>query len=381
MKTQIHAKNKKKIIIFLFLIILLGSGGILFYFFYSNKEIETTVSFLNIDDTEVDSLLQTMSLEQKVTQLLIISSADTISLAEDISLGGIFIETNNFNHYKKYFNSAHKENVQSPLICSKSDILLPNFLNKYYNLPDFNSLISLSDSLLLEKYINFANSQDSVLGINFRYLSFINDISDTLNSDTNLINLYDKFASKLVQIAINHNQLICLPYLYTPSGDTILHQIQNRFYSSLLSNGLPAIYLQEEKAIEQFMLNYKFNGLLIRNADISNYEDFLKSDFDVIIVDSSYEKVYANILKTAKSKRKFKKLLDKKVKKILLAKTWLSQNHSITNKIETKASELYDINTDLLFHKIKKKSLIVFNNTDYFIPIKNINKKTICYIL
>ncbi len=334
---------------------------------------EIDVDFLNVDPTFADSMIKVMTLEEKVAQVIIYNN-DTLN---NYNFAGYSIFADSISEFALNYRKISDSSKIIPFIVN-DNILFPTFYNKYFSVPNFQSVSSISDSILIDELIHYKLYIDTNFNYNFYKLTTLNNIIDSSITDTNIINLYFNITSKIASNLDSQNVIISAPALYF-SSDTIRNKIIKDIYAQLIKQGLNSIYLSDYKQLNNdFYAN--FGGIIVSNDDIFvSFEDFLNSNIDILSVNNSSENAYNQILKLAKSKKKYKKLLDEKVKKILLAKTWLN-NKKQQSTISLTTENFMNINTEVLFRKIKQKSIILLKNKNNLVPITNINKQTECLI-
>lgn len=375
--------KKKKISNILLIVIasVIIAGGVIgaLFLFQPKEEFDTSVSFLNVDEKEADSLLSVMTIEQKVAQLLI-GNSDSI-LAFDSIIGGVFINSDSLEDYQEYYKKILLQNNIMPFVCQDDEVQIPNLFSHYYTQPSINSLMSIRDSLLMQEYFDFISLEDSTIGVNLNFISLINQVSDSINYDTSQIKYYQDLTAKFVDEFVSNNILVTLPYINIPKNDSTLNNLWSNFYDTQIKNGLPSVYLSEYKQVIGFVEKYKFGGVIIGNNELfEDYQQFLESDFDILLVESSFSETFENIVKIAQSKKKFKKLLDKKVKKVLLAKTWLKQNNNSQRDLNFSIEDVENKTNEVFFRKLTKYSSVVLNNNENYIPFVELNENYNCYV-
>ena len=379
---QSNKSKKKKIIISSIIFATIVISIVVAFFIFKPKEnYDANVSFLNVDETEADSLLEIMTIEQKVAQILIINS-DSISLDIDTNVCGVFISADSLEDYNQTYKKLLDQTGVKSFICQSSDISIPKIFSYYYeNIISTQALFSIRDTVLIQEYFDFVVLQDSIFGVNFNFISFIEYVADSVNYDTVQIRFYQNFTSQFLERFISKNVLVTIPYIDFPQSDTILTDLWKEFYETQIENGLPSLYLSDNKDIDKLINEYKFGGVIVGNNDFDDYSLFLESDFDILYIDQNYEETFENIVKIAKKKKKFEKLLDNKVKKILLAKTWLKQNENSVRKFNISLNKIENKTNEVFFRKLTKYSSILLNNNKNLLPFIDLNKKYECYVL
>lgn len=379
MKKKRLSKKNKVLIFSVSTLVLIGLiiGG--FFLFKPKEVIDADLPFLKVDEKYADSLLEIMSIEQKVAQLLLLNS-DTLAENYDFDFGGVFISADSLEDYTNYYQTHISNKLETSFVYKQSDLLIPTFFSHYQNLPSFEALMSVRDSVLLDEYLQYANQLDFTFGINFNFYSYIDKVSDSNSYDTSLIFFYQNFTQKLVENSSTQKTLVSVPFIEIPQNDTVLINIWTSFYNQLFAKNLSSLVFDNYKSIDNFIEKFNYRGILIaKSSQIDDFELFLKSDFDGIMLDNYDENIFNQLVEVAQ-KKKYEKLLDKKVKKILLAKTWLFENKKNFTEISISKDKLVSKYNEVFFRKLLKNSILLLNNKDEFIPILDLNQKYQCYV-
>jgi len=368
---------------FVHLIVYAITLGILagaLFLFVPKSDIDTNVSFLNVDPAEADSLLEIMTIEQKVAQLLFVDY-NQLEQTKDSLFGAYFLSTDSLDDFAETYKKISGNANVFPFFCLNNNINAPNFFSNYFDLPNAYIMMSIRDTSLLSEYFDFLIKQNTISGTSLVFSNLLNNIADTIEYDTVQIRYYLNYSEILIERFISHNLFFSVPFLKLPKKDSVFSGMLNKFYDKQFKNGLPFLYVDDYELISSLKQNYVFGGIIVGNQDIfENYETFFESDFDVLITSEKTELIYNELIKVAKSKKKFRKLLDKKVKKILLAKIWFKQNNKILNDIDEDSFKFDNISSDILLRKFKKYSSIVIKNEDNLIPVIDINSKYQCFV-
>ncbi len=336
------------------------------------KKYDITTGFLNTDTHIADSLLKTLTLEEKIN-LVIFTDYEN----NNTNYGGFAFHNFNddiFHSYKKILDTAKI----LPFTSYLSEIVLPHYEVDSFAYPDIQTLLSTEDTNLLSEYANLCFIADSIAGQNMLIFNLLDNFYDTINTDTSRLNIINKLLKITEKRYSETNLLIGLNLVNFNTKDSVSRAYFLKFYKEFFQNGGNTLLLTNRNLFDELNL-LSFNGLLIAEDSIfTTPEDFLASDIDMIFVHNSPEDSKNNLLNTVMSKNKYKKELNKKVKKILLAKTWLS-NTSI-EKSSNLENLLKNRDTKLLFKKIYKNSIILLKNKENFLPVNNINATYECLI-
>lgn len=366
-------KGKSKyIIVFLLLSTIIVAA---IFIFKPKDSKQVRVEFLNVDETYADSLLDLMTLEDKVAQLVIYTGIET----SPSNLSGYKINVDSISDYFISYNKIVDSSKVRPFILNNSQLLLPEFYNNYYNFPSVQNFLSLSDTNLINSFVNFIFEKDSLLNFDFYLFPLLQNISDSTILDTNVLNFYKNTISVFSKKLANKKVIFSVPVI-SFSADSNRSSVLSQIYQQLNHDGLNSLFVSDYKQLN-FNICANFSGVIISNPNIfSDFETFLESDVDMLLINDSLTFIYDELYKIAKSKKKFEKLLDRKVKKVLLAKTWLNLNTPQNKNLQINFNQFKNINIGVLLRKITKKSIILLKNSNNFLPIKDINKRTECLV-
>jgi len=367
-----YFKKNSRYTFILLMLSAIVAGAILF--FKPDKEKIIKVEFLDVDEAYADSIISIMSLEEKVAQIIIYTGNDF----SNYNYAGYKIKADSIDQYLQSYKKITENSNIRPFIVNNSNLFLPDFYNNYYNLPSFKTFSSLTDTSIINLFVDFVFKKDSILNYDFYVLPFLESISDSTVTDTLLVNFYENIAFSFLKKFAKQKAIFTIPAL-SFSADTARNIIVKDIFKQLVSQGLNSVYISDYKQLNSSFYS-NFGGVIVSAPEIfNNIEHFFESDIDILIASDSSSNVYDEILKLA-SRRKFEKLLDEKVKKILLAKTWLNINTPQKQNLQLTKNMFVNIQTDVLIRKITKQSLILLKNNNNLLPFKDINKQTVCLI-
>ncbi len=371
-------KNKVVIISSVIVLILVLIG--IYFLPKSKSSAPTAISFLNTNNKLADSLLATLTTEQKLAQIFITTTSNP-SLQNSKTNGGIFINANNLDEYKNLYNQNVTRNTLSPFVCKNTELFVPDFFSQYFDLPSFEAVMSVRDSNFLTELLEFTTRQDSIFGINYNFYSLIEKVSDSINYDKNLISTYQNITNQLVISSLNRKTLVGIPYIKIPQTNAFLNKIWTNFYKQLVKLGLPSLILDNDADAQKIAEKLNFDGIFItKNLRKNHFEEFLASNFDAIMIDSLSEKTFKELTQIVNKKGKYKKMLNQKVRKIILAKIWLSQKNNWYRNIKITENEIVNRKNKIFFREIIKKSSILLKNDENIIPFSNVNSKYECFV-
>ncbi len=356
-------------------------------FFYQKpvKQLKKN-QFLNVNPAWADTLIKNMSVREKAAQLLMIEihqaqinkKSDLQKLIKKISPGGIFFRETDINT-QIILTNASRSTANTPLIIASKGSIINQ---ADFNFPTGMFLNAAKDSLFIEKYIsNFAEIL-SFASVNIDFSAQLNEYKIWGNhqdffSDDKICNL--KIALKW-NTQLNNKKIISC--IYNFKDNTLLRTKNDSvFYKNLQKNlstfhGLTINNTNIKDSLKQYLeKKYAFKGLLFSdwnpNISDSSLLKSIKSGINMFFVKNNPEK-FINKVKLLISKGFLKESeLNKRVKQILLAKTWFGLNkpafHSaeynlqqiFTNEHKKISWQIYEHTTTLV---INKKQVLPFRN-------------------
>lgn len=357
-----------------------------------------TSPFLNIDATGIDSLIEVMPMDQKIGQL-IFCKIDKYSYQQQLDVfskdnrskpGAIFLETDSLSRYLQIVKQLQQHSRIKYLIGCAT----PSGIPRLNDLPKFANTSILqwinNDSLVLD-YADFIVKMNEILSINIsllvqnEYLSNEMVVYDSLNIEKVLK------TSKLLAYKLQEKNILSglHNYNYFPENDTTEDFLKHAYPYKILGNlGISAIVAKCCDSINQisrkkfFSENYNFNGLIISELDSLNYmkekmgELFL-SGADVILTDYDYLKISSDLNELVGKGVISKKLIDEKLRKVLLAKEWTA-NKNYEKPVDTLLAEVDFVRGKLFDRKVKEKAITILTDKNQLIPLKGIHKRNIC---
>ena len=372
-------KKKIKLILVIIIPVLLVSLVIFYFIFFNKKEIvKSNVEFLDVNEQWADSLLSQMTIEEKIGQLVMLSSEQNSELTdsllfyiENYNIGGAFVYRQSLGDYSNIKNVIQNKSKIPLLIGLRTENLSLNFINDLPKYPLQKAIFSASKDTLQKLYAHTVAKQCSELGVHINFLNLYDFMHDSINFDTTIANFYYEKAKIYTEYLLQNKILSSIDINKLAVSDTGFRSVEIEMYKDLFNSGLSAITYRNYKHEE--IENLKFEGITFKYyTEKTDYETFFENNYDILILENNYEEIIQKLIKTSKSKRKYEKAVNEKVKKILLAKTWLDLNKN--TKINLDSAK---INTNSLYHKLfcrklQEKSITLIQNKDGLIPIKNI---------
>lgn len=391
------------------IVVLLFIVTIVYFFFPSSnpssasKEKEIKVSFLEVDGHWADSIIKTLSMEEKAAMLILYQpksnlSIDSVSLLfEKYSPGGFLFSASQINNYKDKINIS-----KSLLFSNYTQIPLSNKVK--FKTPNENAIFSSpeiffsvqDDSLLKEckKLIVEVADFHSVDGIILPSYK-----TEENNFETNVYHVNkDLFLSRVDTLSnqlSNHNILAASGYiqkLYDLTKDTSKKREKVILpYNEIVNTGVPVIFvdstinaekLKKEDLTDYLKENFKFRGLIISSLSSKNCKEeknilnTLLSGSD-LLVSSNFNTLQFNILSLIRSGKIPEKLVNAKIKKVLLAKTWTNLKR---RRINYEAKESFNYYEQSFSRRFRKGAVALIKNEKNHIPITNVSDNRIAYI-
>ncbi len=370
--------------------IVLLTFVVLFNIFSENKNSVITAlptPFMDVEPTWADTLLNNMSTEEKISQIIFyniknIDSINTDSVIEILQItkpGGIIFQTDSIKDFIFYGNKfqAFAEIPMLSGLMSKN--AFPNFKDntKY---PKYQAINAIMDTNLRMLYYKRTAEVCKEIGIN------INFINGNVKAGTDSVFYKDYILNKtsFIKNIQNANILACLYETNFFGYDSIFYNFNKKIISSGVSCILKNDTMRMDTGIYSFRKklrnNLNFKGLLISNiSDIKdNFQDsvlkLLNSGSEMFITDKP--KKTAQIIKyLIVSKKINESKIDSITRRILLAKTWTGLNNFKPVNQDSAILKIKSKTSNLLSLKLFRNSLTLIKNTNNIIPFCNISNK------
>ena len=329
--------------------------------FFSCKEKEVVpppvvhVPFLKNNSAWADSLIQTMSVEEKLGQLIVLQTSLPDSLNRDSfyqwvaegKIGGYLLDSLPLENFLAVQDSC-KQLSTVPLFSGTDQKVLLN--NQFTDLPVFPKLASISaiQSDSIEQLIEQVFIQQiKKTGINFSLAPSIAVHQDTTEQSFNFHAYSDK-KEKVYEIAqrlmnkLQEKNILSFAdsykdYIHIPNDTSGITQQQLAHLTQLVEEGLSGIVLDSHLASLDtfdrrpigFIQNYLeqqvgFNGLLIGKAT-SNFsiKKQLRAGADLFIINKELKSTSQQLQSAMQEGILTEASLNAKVTKVLMAKSWL----------------------------------------------------------
>jgi CubicO group peptidase (beta-lactamase class C family)/beta-glucosidase-like glycosyl hydrolase len=371
------------------------------FFYKAISPKKQIISFLNVNTAWADSTLKRMSLKEKVAQLFVLKlNAPHIETKDELQTvvrkynpGGIMFLATEVKTQILLTNSC-KAMAKTPILIASEGSTL--------NLDDFNFpagmiLNACTDSSFVEHYlINFAKvlAEQSV---NIDFSSSLNKFDEANDgtsyfSDNGMQNL--RRAKEINRIFRKQRVISCLNNF--SEFDLTALQKDSTFYVELKESlkEFSAIKIELNSAqntlpdtINKYLKkSFQYTGLIFSNLnkDVSDKAllRLMYSGIDMFIVRDNIEDYVYRISSLVSKGLLTEKEINKKVRRILLAKTWFGINKPVFQSAERKLQKIFSTEKKQFSWEIYENSATLLKNYKQTLPFRNFsNKKIVLYTI
>ena len=363
--------------------------------------------FLNVDHTSADSILRHMTLVEKIGQLIILKTdlknkntkESVYQWVREGVVGGVILEKLEVEEYVNVLDSLNSLS-QVPLLNGTEEVvLLNNQFSDVVQFPLAPSIGAVQNDTIQKELEKLYLKQCKNLGINFcispsanrvfldqkKYpfhafennqeiqLARANRVLENLQSE-NIISLGNTF-SEFYQLKNDTTGIL----------DTLLFR-QNEMVKAGVSGfkideqifEIDSLYQLESFFLKKYLKEkMEFDGLIV--AEISAHatvDELLHSGTDIFIVRDSAKKVFDYLLDFVKTGLMAEKVIDDKVRKILLAKTYAGLDKKPTQlKMEGALAVLKNEYFDFQARKLFEQSITLAQNYNNQLPYTRTYKR------
>lgn len=359
------------------------------------------VPFLKTNSRWVDSLQKVMTVDEKIGLIFLYDAGkideeyipEIVSMCRKKQIGGIFFTTD-FLKQQVQFTNHLQANSKIPLFIGlNAPYCFPDFIKDLKPFADGFPMEVIADESLIKEYAVMVSKINQVIGTNFLFCS---DFSEKkyLSKDSLWLVKYTGKNIYLIQQAQNRNILSCIAG-FGKTKDTLIQKAIVSTYKQLIKTDISGLSLDHDDAVklknkefgifQYFRNNMHFDGLLIReiNSKNKNFDsDVLKAfsdETDLILTNGNIEKVSKKIKNSILEKEIDIKLLDKKVRRILLAKSWTGLEKYKPVSLDSVNKIVNSVQYKSLSVRMKEASIVLVKNDIKKIPVQNINQEFIVY--
>ena len=366
------------------------------------------IPFLQISSSWVDSLLQTMTIEEKIGQLILLQTSVTDSLSRQRlfdwvragRLGGYLIENVPLEDFISISDSCQDLSAIGLFSGTNEKVTLQRQFSDLKAFPLPASIAAIDEDSVHNNLSDLMVQQCQALGINFSFAATVssNSIRDTtfdfqsFESDEQAI--YDR--SSLALENLQENNILSFGDRfadYRIIEDDTLGLLDSILipYSNLTQYGLSGLLVDEQvmeiDTFDRMPVGYlkkylkeelEFDGLLVGRVNPKSGVDKLaRVGADLFIVEEDLNQATKSLKRLYKEGILSNRMIDEKVAKVLLAKAWLGIDstksfvsreqaylHLMPKKYERKAKQLYE------------RSVILAHNPKSILPLKDLEKRS-----
>ena len=310
--------------------------------------------FLNVDNTSADSLLQKMTLEEKLGQMIMLKTnmkneniqSSVFQWVKAGHIGGIML---NDLEVEEYISLVDTLNHMSRILLfnsTKEVVLLNNQFSDAIQFPQAPSIGSIFNDTLQKDLETLYVKQCQAVGINFCFTPSANEVSSRSEKYPNQIfennnkrklerasrvlqNLQNE---KIISLGNSFNEFYELENDTTGVLDSLL--MNQRF---LAERGVSGFYIDPQifkidslQGLQTFFLknylknNMDFDGLVVAElTKEATMDKLIHAGTDIFIVEDSANVLLNHLVEFVKEGLLSEKVINEKVRNILLAKTYL----------------------------------------------------------
>ncbi len=387
----------------------------------------------------VDSLLNNMTVDEKIGQLLMVQAYSNKdenhtsfieNLIEKYHIGGL-VFMQGTPEKQAQLNNKYQSISKIPLLIGiTAEWGLEMRLKNTYRFPWNMTLGAIRDNKLIEEFGAQLGKQCKRLGIHINFAPVVdintnpdNPIIGNRSFGENRNNVTEK-AYAFIKGLQSENVLACAKH-FPGHGDTNvdshkalpvldfdrdrLDSIELYPYKPLIEKGLSSIMVAHlsVKTLEPneelpTSLSYKvvtgllkdklnFNGLIITDAlNMKGASDFVKpgeiellamlAGNDILLVPEDVPAAILYINNALQEKIISEERLNYSVRKILNAKYWAGLSKFKLVELNNLEKDLNSIENELLYRKLIENSITLLKNESLVVPIQNLDKKKIAYV-
>lgn len=390
--------------------------------------------FLRVEQLQIDSLLLEMSLEEKIGQLILAKpntlkktwESELLTAIEKKQAGGIFLKNLPLTSFIKTSDSCRQLSDLPLFFATDEKVSLHNQFSDLPHFPMPSSMASIDSTAFQDILSGHYVKQCAALGINMSFAPSIRQIDFSDNSyDYQCFeneSFFQLSRSLKMMLQLQKEKILSIgdhfDHLLYPASDTsfILDSILYQ-YAALTQVGLSGLKVSDaileldtiNKLPSYFIKNYfnrylNFQGLIIAEVNESTtFDAVIHSGADVFITDDAcgfHEYLLAFVQEGLMSQE----ALNIKVRKVLMAKSWIEEGnlnptkqsskkqvHFVVQNVNSSGklsstklrSDYEDLIGDYfqdpawpyLINTLFKKSAILLNNAEQLIPYSDILEK------
>jgi len=386
-------KNKKTYFIIFATLIFLAITIKLYSAYFGDKN---NISFLNVDSKYADSLLRTLTLEEKISQLIVLKcdANDTLlfqKYGQHKNIGGLILLNSDIQQETNIFSEIKKNSEIPPFLGS-----FPNNSVRNNFLPLPISVAAIATDTLTERYISLLVKAGQISGSNFNFspvLGSLNNENYSYFCNWGEKNYENSIKQQLTDSLQNGGILPCVSGIPNfPEMDSLAVESFTMLKNEMETNRIPALVLPDflfannldslSEQLHNLLNNNVFNGIAF--ADLNdllftnyNFNKIVSADA-FLVFEEVAESFQKKILQLIDENVISEEDIDKKLFKLLLAKSWI-QNEKTVNSMNI--SNFVNLpENQLLIHSIFEKSICLPINKKNVLPFSSISSQSIVCI-
>lgn len=356
---------------------------------------DTDAPFLQVESKWIDSMMQHMSLEEKVGQLLIVVAEPDTS--EDQYPITRWLKTSNVGGvvFRNYSLEQQYKRTHIYQSYSRNPLLIGMYGNRdkaeFVQFPDAWSLAAIEENSLVANLGKEVARQSKELGNNFYITPYETHRNSTVGK---IITVSDQIQDKQV--------LACHKLSHTDIASKKMLRHRDSLmapYASMAKSGVSALMVDAELVVRDSSVNIEGNfsvkdylkeqigykGLLMvelaDTVDITVYlSKLMRAGVDVVILNKDVDKAARTITQLVKGNYLSHREIDQKVRKILRAKYWAG---AVDFHKLAKNKELPSIPASappLLNRQLTEASITVLKDEKELLPFKELDSKKLYMI-
>ena len=392
--------------------------------------------FISINSAWADSVLRTLSLDEKIAQMLMVAAysnkndehlTEITNLIEKFHIGGvIFFQGGPMKQagMTNYFQSRSKIPL---LIAMDAEWGLGMRLDSTLSFPKQMTLGAIKDEELIYQMGYHIGNQLKRMGVHVNFAP----VSDINNNPSNPVINFRSFGEDKMNVAkkslsyargLEDAGIIATMKHFPGHGDTnsdshytlpvILHNSERLDtvelfpFNYCISNGVPAVMtahlnipsldttenlassLSYPVVSELLKGKIQFKGLIFTDAlSMKGVSDYFKpgelelkaflAGNDILLMPSDVEKAITFIKREVKNGNITEEEVNYRCRKILLAKTWAGLNKNVPIKTDSLVADLNSPYYKVFNNELIRQSLTIIRNQDSLIPILNLENHNI----
>jgi len=389
-------------LLILFTLVILSSC-----FHREEDSVVQNTPFLNVDHTNADSILSQMTLAEKIGQLIIVKTdfknnntkESVYQLASQGIFGGVILEKLEVLEYVDVLDSLNSYSAIPLLNGTEEVVLLNNQFSDADQFPLAPSIGAVQNDTIQKELEKLYLQQCKKLGINFcispsanrifldrenypRYAFEDDQKTQLARANRVLENLQSE---NIISLGNTFSEFYPLENDTTGILDSLLFR-QNEIVKAGVSGfkidekifEIDSLYQLESFFLKKFLKEeMEFDGLIV--AEISaqaTVDELLHSGTDIFIVRDSAKKVFDYLLEFVQTGLMAEKVINDKVRKILLAKTYTGLDKKPTRlKSEDALTVLKNEYFGFQIRQLFEQSITLAQNYNNILPYHKIYKR------